>query len=140
MAEASLIQRLFGRSRRREFWLCIAGVFVAGLIGRQLGPVSHLTGWILSPFELWFCVRRLHDVNASGLWVFALFAAVFGLPFLIAYATPWGASDVRLYAVGIAGLVWLGFFVVLGLIPGTKGANRFGPAHGKTAVDASVFD
>ena len=106
-----------GRARRKEYWMfflfnLIAGL-VIGLIDRLLGtqyPVSFRTvvvnyGVISSIYSLLMIlpglavtVRRLHDVDKSGGWIF-------------------------ISLVPAIGGIWL---LILMLIEGTKGANRFG--------------
>jgi uncharacterized membrane protein YhaH (DUF805 family) len=64
-------------------------------------------------------IRRLHDLNLSGWWLFATFlSSLFaGSPSLIVQI--------------IAGLFSLGWGVYLTCVAGTPGDNRFGPARGK---------
>lgn len=68
-----------------------------------------------------FYVRRLHDFNRSGWWVLLIIipeilrCAFSGFGFVgagtIAAVTPW---------------LWNAFFLVLFIVPGSKGVNRFG--------------
>ena len=126
-----------GRSRRMEFWMfallnvivyVVLGILVFGIMGAGGGfgdnidpnnPMS-MYGEIFSGvgllFVLWWLivlipgiavgVRRLHDRDMSGWWY---------LGFVVASFIP---------LVGIvAGLA----FLVLMVLPGTQGPNRFGP-------------
>ncbi len=79
-------------------------------------------------------VRRSHDRNMSGWWygAFALFGLglAIGATVLEALGIPQEAPE----SLVVGGLslaqiaVWLVFLVILGFLPGSRGANRFGPA------------
>ena len=109
---------LFGRARRRDFWLFMAGLMSAyayawqslGEAGSRddlaaIGAILHnevafiaLALVQVATVAMW--IRRLHDRNKSGLWlVFALVPVI-----------------------GQAWMVW-----ELGFMPGKAGVNRFGP-------------
>jgi uncharacterized membrane protein YhaH (DUF805 family) len=104
-----------GRSNRAEYWLFALSVvlftllagFVVGLAGSIVGDAdglvffSGLGLWLLAILVPSFAVnvRRLHDIDMSGWWI------------LIALAP------------GVGALALL----VMHLLPGTDGSNRFGP-------------
>ena len=77
--------------------------------------------------------KRLHDRGKSG-----LYAALFYLPALLGALTVFAGDqalvrDISRWSTYIAG--WLGatgtwFLVDLGLFPGQRGANRYGPGRG----------
>ncbi len=109
---------LFGRARRRDFWLFLAGLtalysYLWNLLRSTAGPggdlsiadallhneVVFIALTLVQIATLAMLVRRLHDRNKSGLW-------------LILAVVP---------VVGQAWLVW-----ELGLMPGTDGINRYG--------------
>lgn len=88
-----------GRASRAEFWQFTGLLFVAALIASNVSPVA-LGLLMLASFlpSLAVTVRRLHDANITG----------------------WAAL------IGIVPYVgWL-ILIVLLLLAGTKGANRFG--------------
>jgi len=109
---------LFGRARRRDFWLFMSGLACAYAYAwtslRQMGGRDDLAliGALLhneiafsvlalvqiATLAMW--IRRLHDRNKSGLWL--IFACV--------------------PVIGQAWMIW-----ELGFMPGKAGANRFGP-------------
>jgi uncharacterized membrane protein YhaH (DUF805 family) len=62
----------------------------------------------------WICIgaRRLHDLNQSGWWMLVAIA----LPIAIYFVAP----------APVAKLSSLAFTTLLGVIPGTVGANTFG--------------
>lgn len=102
-----------GRSRRKEYWMFVLGVFIvavvlgiiegilglSGMVAGAYGPLTaiFLLGIIVPSIAVQ--VRRFHDQDKSG-W-FVLLALI---PFL-------------------GGLIVLVFMC----LEGTKGANRFGP-------------
>ena len=102
-----------GRSRRKEYWMFVLGVFIvavvlgiiegilglSGMVAGAYGPLTaiFLMGIIVPSIAVQ--VRRFHDQDKSG-W-FVLLALI---PFL-------------------GGLIVLVFMC----LEGTKGANRFGP-------------
>ena len=109
---------LYGRARRRDFWLFMAGLAsayaylwsslhepttrddmaaVGGILHNEIAFIA-LTLVQIATLAMW--VRRLHDRNKSGLWLLVAFVPV----------------------VGQAWMVW-----ELGFMPGKAGANRFGP-------------
>jgi uncharacterized membrane protein YhaH (DUF805 family) len=111
-----------GRSSRRLYWGA-QGVFVLvlvviGVFGAQLTEAANLLlGLLLSVLGLPLVivqVRRWHDRDKSGWWVLINL-----VPFI--------------------GAVWT--LVECGFLPGTQGANRFGPdpktIHGASTESAS---
>lgn len=113
-----------GRSRRKEYWFFVLGVFVvavvlgiiegilglSGMVGGVYGPLTtiFLLGIIVPSIAVQ--VRRFHDQDKSG-W-FVLLALI---PFL-------------------GGLIVLVFMC----LEGTKGPNRFGPDP-KDSAGSEVF-
>jgi uncharacterized membrane protein YhaH (DUF805 family) len=98
-----------------------------GIYGAAVTAVGLANLWI----NLALSVKRLHDRDRTGAWVFLqiliLFFAV--LMIVIAIAAP-GAGWARtmVWPIGFVALVysvWL--FVELGFLRGTRGPNRFGP-------------
>jgi len=110
-----------GRARRLEYWaftaFCVAVALVAGLL-MQLGSELELIGaaalgiFILGSLVpgLAVRVRRLHDIDRTGFWIFIAILPVIG------------------------GLVLL----IFSLWPGTRGSNRFGPDP--KATDGAVSE
>lgn len=94
-----------GRTSRKDFWLAFLGVvlismvigFVAGLLGGLLGDNGGaIIGLLPVVWELAIIVpalaievRRLHDINKSGWWIFISFVPFVGsLILLILLALP----------------------------------------------------
>jgi uncharacterized membrane protein YhaH (DUF805 family) len=116
--------RFDGRLSRQSYWLALVFVWLIGKIALspytdlfvmmlEGGDPEELEGFAVSPLpliilgvvsfsQLAIIVKRLHDRNLTG-W-FALALAVPIIP------------------------VHLVLLIVLGVIPGTPGANRYGPA------------
>lgn len=113
-----------GRSRRKEYWLFVLGVFVAalilsviegilglsGVVGGVYGPLTTilLLGVLIPGIAVQ--VRRFHDQDKSGWFVLLAFIPIIG---------------------SIAVLVFM-------CLEGTKGPNRFGPDP-KDPAGAEVF-
>jgi uncharacterized membrane protein YhaH (DUF805 family) len=143
-----------GRSRRKEYWMfmllwfVLSFVLVFALLGTMAGGMAALSSGAISPFAmgggmmaLWIVfmlfglaslipsiavqVRRLHDLDKSGWWLLGMVvvAAVLnsiprigGVLYIVAY------------------VAWLAY----NAMPGTVGANRFGPDP-KDPSGAEVF-
>ena len=113
-----------GRSRRKEYWFFLLGVFIvaillsiiegilglSGMVGGVYGPLTtlFLLGIIIPSIAVQ--IRRFHDQDKSGWFVLLSF-----IPFL-------------------GGLIVLVFM----FLEGTKGPNRFGPDP-KDAAGSEVF-
>jgi len=112
-----------GRTGRLFYWLfgflplALLGVGFGVLLPRTLDETRYLlTGAILL---LWpqavILARRFHDINLTAWWVVVFWALPFAFVLLHAPLPP-GTGTI----VG-----WLGA-IALGLIPGTRGSNRYG--------------
>ena len=139
MAQPSLLNRLLGRSRRREYWLSMLGLAVAlaALTGMLHG--SWAAPAIVLPFWIWVALRRVHDFDAPS-WLAWL---VPGLELAMSIFDPISTARTDLAVILASVIMVLAtpiFIVVIGLIPGTKGPNRFGPDPGAAGFDAAAFD
>lgn len=111
-----LLTSFDGRINRAKFWAGI-GVFIAiGVVamiidsllgtkinlggGGELGIVSGIVSLVSIYFAIALYAKRWHDRDKSGWWTLIMF-------------------------VPIIGGIWL--IVELGILEGTRGANRFGP-------------
>jgi uncharacterized membrane protein YhaH (DUF805 family) len=112
--------------------------------GSAGGIVFSVPLWVVQVlFALSAAVRRLRDCDKDCQWVTVFMLAPFSLYLAVAVmnrvpslrgAPPIAAS---LVAIGLA--VW--GYVQLGVLPGTKGMNRFGaPPGAELAAPAEVFD
>ena len=135
-----------GRSRRMEYWsfalltfvvyvVCLAIMMAGGLslaalsnpemaAAQQPGALVYVGGGLVGIFalaafipNLALNVRRLHDRNMSG-WFLLLLIVLSAVPF-----------------IGI--LVSIGWLVLM-LLPGTPGPNKYGPDP-KDPASAEVF-
>ena len=89
-----------GRASRKEYWLFTLGQFVIGFLLALLIPVLYpvfVLGTLLPALAV--AVRRLHDTNRSGWWLFIVL-----VPF-------------------VGGIVMFVFLV----LEGTSGDNDYGP-------------
>ncbi|MCA1653516.1 MAG: DUF805 domain-containing protein [Sphingomicrobium sp.] len=124
-----------GRAPRAEFWwfylFYLIGYIIIGIIDSLIGTRIPTLLYVVAMFlpYLGVGVRRLHDTGRSGWWVLlplipAVIAGILAGPAILsgslAAAGTAGIFGLLAVAAGIAVLV---FFV----LPGTAGANRFGP-------------
>lgn len=121
-----------GRATRSEFWWFALFVFLAncavGIVSMFFPPtlenfVSLLFSMALLLPNLGVAARRLHDRNLSGWW--QTLPLLLSLLALVALAVEiaselWMVLSVLSAAAG----VW---FLVMLILPGTPGPNRFGP-------------
>lgn len=125
-----------GRACRSEYWWFVLFVFIAHLvlsfcavfpvIGELAGGVGSLL--VLIPF-ITVSIRRMHDLDKSGLWLlFPAFLIVIAI-FLVLYGAL--ATAGILFFLGIvlilASAVSVIIIALLMAQPGTYGQNRFGP-------------
>lgn len=136
-----------GRAPRAEYWWFYLGTvivgIVLGLIDRMFGTKGALADLanlaLLLPW-ISVTVRRLHDTDRSGGWLlifvgaFALIivmAAISGMVALGGLGPRTGPpTAVALTGLIVAVLLVLGAsitFLVLMVLPGTQGPNRYGP-------------
>jgi uncharacterized membrane protein YhaH (DUF805 family) len=123
-----------GRSRRTEYWMffvfnILVGV-VTNLVDRLLGlgavgiDTFATLALLIPNAALW--VRRLHDVNRSGWWIWTIIT-----PAGLILQQAWGRENepVTNGIMVLAGLLVVAAIwnLVLMLLPGTKGPNNFGP-------------
>jgi uncharacterized membrane protein YhaH (DUF805 family) len=113
-----------GRSRRKEYWMFVLGVFIAvillgiiegamgisGMVGGAYGPLTTIFFLAILIPSIAVQVRRFHDQDKSG-W-FVLLALI---PFLGSLA-----------------------ILIFMCLEGTRGPNRFGPDP-KDPAGAEVF-
>ena len=136
-----------GRSRRKEYWMfvllvlivelvCFALMFAGGFdmaamsdptggtVPEAPGPLFWVGAGLLGIFALAILVpsiavtiRRLHDRDMSGWWYLGLIVASI---------------------IPIVGIIAVIAFLVIMVLPGTAGPNRFGPDP-KDPTSAEVF-
>lgn len=150
-----------GRSRRREYWMFVLFTIIASIV---LGILDELLGlnygdgvgvrdngvltslFSLATFipSLSVAVRRLHDTDRSGWWLFLPIVAVVVLVAVAVASVGGGTTDLAGFGtgfiaafvvLGISGIVLLVFFC----LDGTRGPNRFGEDPKGVAYEG-VFD
>jgi uncharacterized membrane protein YhaH (DUF805 family) len=124
---------LRGRISRREFRLGYFGIVILNALlvrimlnitvpavryysdRRELDYADHWPVVFMILVTLWpttaVCVKRLHDMNVSGWWMLSVFAISFV------------SSAIHVSVL----IIVLLLVAVFSLIPGSRGANRFGP-------------
>jgi uncharacterized membrane protein YhaH (DUF805 family) len=134
------------RAARAEYWWWALFATAAVLIAMVLDHFIFY-GWSVPPFTLVIglatalpslsaAVRRLHDTNRSGWWVFlplAAIALVVAGIFVAVIDNPRNPlAGIGLIYIGVPALLviatWILLFALL-LIPGDAGNNRFGPSR-----------
>jgi uncharacterized membrane protein YhaH (DUF805 family) len=130
-----------GRIDRASWWIASCALIVVGAIVLKLIDIVATTfsavsiGIVLMMLFvlLLYCllavgVKRLHDRNKRGWWAFLFLL----LPLVLAFAIGALAPDLgpELTWTGIAIVLILGAWALieLGILAGTAGANRYGPA------------
>ncbi|GLR55566.1 DUF805 domain-containing protein (plasmid) [Rhizobium leguminosarum] len=141
-AGTALVQKyatFSGRASRSEYWWFVlfyfTVLFAIGIVCLVTSSFSDFRGGVPSPVALllfiggltWLAmflpqvalqVRRFHDRNISGWWYLALFVGGF-VPYIGVIA-------------GIA-------ILVISVLPGTDGPNKFGPDPLRPEARAEVF-
>jgi uncharacterized membrane protein YhaH (DUF805 family) len=123
-----------GRLNRTQYWISLAVAFTAmyAIFGLLLWAGAHeaiafMPLLVLLYVLLAICTKRLHDFDFGGAWLLAWLAI-----FVVANAAfpgriflgPFGIVTAdNFFATVILG----GGLVLLGLLPGTPGPNRFDP-------------
>ncbi len=152
---------LKGRVSRRAIWWFVLPVEAATDIimygWRHLRPVAQGTSiddaivyasviGLIKLMFLWpvfaVLVKRLHDCNVTGLIALPRF-----LPFVAIIGTAIGVLYIRgidmLYVgsyINLGATIYLGLLIlVLAFLPGSKGANRFGPHPRQSLTTSDVF-
>lgn len=110
-----------------------------GIFGAAITAIGLANLWI----NLALSVKRLHDRDRTGAWVFLQILLVFLAVIMIVVAIaapkdgPWVILAGLTGAAALAFSVWV--FVELGFLRGTRGPNRFGPDPlGDPDVDANL--
>lgn len=129
-----------GRSRRSEYWWIFLLNFIVGFVGvvlmmvlggydgvgtSGLNPIGYIIGGLLLIYVLAIIVpsiallvRRLHDINQTG-WI-ALGLYIAGL-------------------IPLIGILASIAQIVIGVLPGTVGENKYGPDPKNPGASADVF-
>lgn len=134
------MRALAGRARRRTWWLVAVSLpialFAAGrALSAPMQPVAAAFAvlmWLLVLPQAWVTLARLHDRGLSGWWGLVLTAPTLLFGALLRFA-PAGPDAPALFADMLTALSVLGLpallvlILICGVLPGSRGANRFGP-------------
>lgn len=134
-----------GRARRTEFWyfilfsillMIVAMVLDAICFGHPYKLFYSLVALFLFLPQLAVSARRLHDTGRSAKWllwnylallVWIIALVISGLSTLTGETAAAVGFLVVLCVGGLGFLVWEIFFLVWFCLPGTPGANKYGP-------------
>ena len=111
---------MFHRMDRTTYWSFLAGLLVLDALMRA----ADIGGRIVEIGLICLSLLRLHDIGRSGWWITSV--VLLGLP-VIGLCALTSLANVLIALLGFM-LVSLVLLIVLGLIPGQPGANRYGPA------------
>jgi len=112
-----------------------------GIFGAAITAIGLANLWI----NLALSVKRLHDRDRTGAWVFLQILLVFlaVMMVVVAIAVPKEQNGTWVVVASLTGVVafvfsvWL--FVEMGFLRGTRGPNRFGPDPlGNPEADAKL--
>jgi uncharacterized membrane protein YhaH (DUF805 family) len=135
-----------GRIRRLDFWLWGILLWIIHLVG-QLGiraallnhpeplfggrNAAAIASSVLVVLFMWPALalgfKRAHDRNRSGWWVVASYALILADHVPVS-RTKHAADQFHMLSVALMIVIGFWFLIDLGLLDGTPGPNRFGPA------------
>ena len=107
-----------GRAGRGEYWTHVAVLFGLNLL---LGQIAPAVGFAIAAVYLVVQMRRLHDIGRSGWWAVAAFVGALAVTVPLEVL---GLSDPAIAVAAVATLVPL---IWIGVVPGDREPNRFGP-------------
>lgn len=121
-----------GRARRLDYWLFallgpiilgFVGVLVAMVLGRAGLIIALVLGLLYMVVSLGLHVRRLHDREMSGHWLWVFW----GAPFLLqAVGSMSHVVAVQTFCSIVSVVITLWCLVELGIFRGTPGPNAYG--------------
>ena len=129
-----------GRAPRAEYWWYILGIIIVAIVLTIIESIVGIKGMILGIYGPLTCLfwlativpslavgaRRLHDTNRSG-WLQLVFYVPYGLMLLVGSMAGGLGGAALAGIIGLVGLVCAIVLVVFLAMPGTPGANRYGP-------------
>ena len=93
-----------GRIARQQWWIGVGILFAVSLVSTSLfgsdGVFSFIISILMLVAGIMLHIKRCHDRDKSGWWCLLLF-------------------------IPVVGLIWA--IIDLGILPGTEGANQYGP-------------
>lgn len=134
----SLFFSFQGRINRARYWLAVLGYVIVDLIaypvkltlgsgfGYEAFSIAVGVAVMISGFAV--ATKRLHDRDKSAWWLlvfYALPAILAAVLFSMSISGEMPSSFVLLYLIPVA--IWVWVWIELGCLPGTAGANRYGP-------------
>jgi uncharacterized membrane protein YhaH (DUF805 family) len=134
-----------GRASRAEFWyfrlfllLASAGanviikLFADALSTHQVSVFLVAFSLLIIIPDLSVQVRRLQDRNISGLWLLPIYILIPGAFLSVFYLNSQAgrqlskAQEEGFIMLGLIWVLWLTGIMIIDMLPGTKGSNRYG--------------
>ena len=118
---------LDGRSSRKEYWLWVGPI---SLIGVAVVLAGINVGFLILGLPVFFFwIRRLHDLGVSG-WIAPLINIGLAVStFAFSAALPPDLAALMMLVARVAAIC------VMGVLPGQRVANAYGPASGRTDLE-----
>lgn len=109
------------RMNRATYWACLAMVVAWALFAALI--LEKKSGYVSEVIIACICVGRIHDVGKSG-WIVGgiLVAYVIGALLLVFNLD----EDTAFVTLGVINIVITGLLILLGVLRGENGANRYG--------------
>jgi uncharacterized membrane protein YhaH (DUF805 family) len=111
------------RINRKAFWLASVTIFGIVIVLSFIPPLRGFVRYLTLFLFIRVYAARLHDFGRSAWWQ----AIMYVLQFALVIALSLGARHQFGVAILAGFLVQLTFTILLGVIPGDRSANRFGP-------------
>ncbi|MCR5084220.1 MAG: DUF805 domain-containing protein [Succinivibrionaceae bacterium] len=121
-----------GRASRSEYWWFFLATslldLALGMLPESLSFLAQVAGLALFLPTLGVAARRLHDLNHSALWLLLGYAVpcVIATYAIFSVLTGNGAGLILSMAMGVIALIIFLVFLVMFMMRGTEGPNRFG--------------
>lgn len=114
------IFNLSGRISRKEYVIYMVGGLIVGIIDSFIPYMQLLFNILLLIWSIGFLsesVKRMHDFDVTGKWIFAI---------LLLHILSYFAPLVSLVLEIILLIILYSIFLMLAICPGTDGINRYG--------------
>ena len=125
-----------GRAPRSEYWWFTLFLLLLGLVAMLLdtalfnspafdetGPIENLANLATFIPSITVAVRRLHDINKSGFYIFMPLVGI-AVGFFAAFSLTSSAGVIIGFIIGLVAILWFLWWMIK---PSDPDPNRFGP-------------